>query len=453
MKYPLTPGLRDRPLTLRVAIYGNNLDTGYRLVRFLRAHGIAAKLFCRRYHYDQDVHRWWDDEAPDPELAEFLQLDDFPAGTLKPMRRVPAIADLYRKAAAYDVLILSEDGPAIFSAMNGVPRLFLSYGADLQVLPVLIGTQWTVAQSARALIEAWAGKISNPRWSAFGRARTQLVSELHSLVRLGMTQARQRAGIADADRVVCFPYQKAHAAALGVPEHRFVTDLPIPMDAELLSTCKPAGIEAMLERLSGYRLVFFHPTRQFYLPIHGTRFLKGNDRLIRAFARFARKRAPHGSRLVLVRKGQAQDIAESERLIRGLGIEGLCEWVPEMENKQLRAVMALPNVVVCDQFDERIAAIGNIGRESCFFGRILITALSELNATAFTTLPPNLVSATTEDDITTALETVYDLPEARRAELCASAKAWFSEHLDWRRVVPRYVDLLQDMAQSRRTHV
>jgi glycosyltransferase involved in cell wall biosynthesis len=232
-----------------------------------------------------------------------------------------------------------------------------------------------------------------------------------------------------------------------------ITDLPIPMDADLLSTAKSAGIEALLERLSGYRLVFFHPTRQLYLPIHGTRFRKGNDRLIRAFARLVGKRAPQGVRLVLVRKGRAQDMAESERLIRALGIEDHCEWVPEMENKQLRAVMALPNVVVCDQFDENIAALGNIGRETCFFGRMLITAFSELSATGFRSLPPNLVSATTEDDIAGALEHVYDLPEARRAEACAGAKAWFMENLDWRRVVPRYVELLHGIARSRRAHV
>jgi glycosyltransferase involved in cell wall biosynthesis len=440
----------SRPL--RVAIYGNNLDTGYRFARFLRAHGVVARLFCIRYSHGQDAHPWWEDQAPDPELVEFLELDALPVGRLKPLRRIPAISDLYRKAAAYDVLVLSEDGPAVFSAMNGMPRLFVSFGADLQVLPVLIGTHWTVTRSTRALAAAWAARTGDPRRSALRRALVQLVFEVKELLGLGMIQARQRAGIAGADRVVCFPYQKPLAVRLGVPEERIVTNLPLPMDGDLLATRNTAGIEPLLERLSGCRLVFFHPTRQLHLATGDTRFLKGNDRLIRAYARFARKRSPRGLRLVLVRKGRAQDIAASERLISELGIAEHCEWVPEMENKQLRAVMALPNVVICDQFDESMAAMGNIGREACSFGRILLTAFSEQNARAFAVPPPNLLPAKSEEEIGRALEHVLDLTDARRAEIGAQARAWFTEHLDWRRVVPRYVDLLQDMAASGRTH-
>lgn len=437
---------------LRVAIYGNNLDTGYRLTRFLCAHGLAARLFCLRPGNDQEAHWWWDDAVPDPELLEPLEAETLPIGTLGPLRRVPAIADLYRRVAGYDVLLIAEDGPAVFSAMNGMPRVFLSLGADLQVLPALIGTHWTVTRAARAVAGAWSGRTGNPRLPAYKRALLQLDSEREALLTLAMRQRRQRAGIARADRVVCFPYQKTLAVALGVPEERIVTDLPIPMDGELLATCRSAGIEALLERLSACPLVFFHPTRQFYLPAEGTRFLKGNDRLIRAFARLARGRAPLRARLVLVRKGRAPDISASERLIRELGIEGLCDWVPEMENRQLRAVLRLPNIVVCDQFDESIAALGNIGREACGFGRMLITSLSGPNAAAFAEAPPNVVAATTEEEIGRALSAVYDQSDARRAEIGERARAWFAEHLGWRRVVPRYVELLHGLAAARRAH-
>ena len=79
---------------------------------------------------------------------------------------------------------------------------------------------------------------------------------------------------------------------------------------------------------------FFSSTRHFW---QGKNSLlsdyKGNDIILRSFARYLEISSDKGSRLILVRKGP--DVKESEDLIQELGIDDYIVWVDEMKRDSL----------------------------------------------------------------------------------------------------------------------
>jgi glycosyltransferase involved in cell wall biosynthesis len=117
------------------------------------------------------------------------------------------------------------------------------------------------------------------------------------------------------------------AQRLGLEKYRFI---PHPVNEEL------AGDRAAAERLRGElraRLgsdfLVFHPPRQHWEPRRHPDWEKGNDILIRGFARFVKEVNPRAG-AVLVEWGQT--IQASKDLIRALGVADRVLWIPPQPN-------------------------------------------------------------------------------------------------------------------------
>ncbi|MCS6947571.1 MAG: hypothetical protein NZM12_08145, partial [Steroidobacteraceae bacterium] len=119
---------------IRVGIYGNNLNQGYFLARLLRELGAEARVFLRAQAHEQDEHAWWTSAPVDESLVERIP-KPIDVGRRGALTRDAGVVELYRRATRYDVLIVREEGPALFSELPEVPLVFAAQGADLQLWP------------------------------------------------------------------------------------------------------------------------------------------------------------------------------------------------------------------------------------------------------------------------------------------------------------------------------
>jgi hypothetical protein len=155
--------------------------------------------------------------------------------------------------------------------------------------------------------------------------------------------------------------------------------------------------------------------------------------------------------LVIVEKGVKEDIEASRQRFAERGVADRVQWVKEMTHVQLRSFYALKNVVLCDQFNPHVASLGNIGRESAFFGLPLITsANADITMLYADDPPPHIVSADTTRGVLAAMERVSTSFLPRRQELAAAANAWGQRNLSPSALMPRYVKLLESVVAGHR---
>jgi glycosyltransferase involved in cell wall biosynthesis len=423
-------------MSLKVAFYGNNLNVGYFFVRLLAERGVDATLFCIDYAYAQEHHDWWTDRGLDMRLVRFLGTKGFDIGAPQRLAERQDIRALYEEVGRYDVLVFMQEGPAVFSELTGPRKIFLSAGGDLQQLPFLLRLYARPGDMLDRARAGLAGALGGD-WKAVGASR-QWFAELPRLARI---QARQRAGLRQCAAFVCACHQTALFRRLRLDRSK-LHYLMLPMDASVLDEVDRGLAAKLREQYAAHDAVFFHPTRQFYLRADGDAYLKDNDKLLYAYAKFLRT-TTRPTTLLLADKGRQRDIEHTRRLIGRLELEKHVEWLPELPNKTLRAYYTLPNVVVCDQYNPRIAMLGNIGRETVYFGRPLITAYKDWNRLVHgDDFPPNVFPAETIEEILTAMRRTASLHPEDKERVAASARAWFLAHLDSRTVMPKYIELI-----------
>ena len=429
---------------MRIALYGNNLDAGVILARGLRALGHEARLYAPAQAESQDQHAWWSSQAPEPGLVR-------PVPRWHPGSRRPGVDPRLRdELASYDVLCLSEEGPALLGDIRGPAKVFLSYGGDLQLYPFRVAQQLAPRALLAAGREAARTALAGLRRGDPTPARRLPLEGGRALVAAIRLQRRQRAGLRRCSAFLVAGYQLPLLRRLGLSAER-ATCLPVPCDPHLLGEVDLAARESARQATAGLGLVLLHPTRQFWLRLDGNPFLKDNHKLLRACAGLLpRARTP--ARLYLLRKGRPDDIAASERLVRELRLEPLVEWLPELPHRLLRAWYELETVVVCDQFNPSLPSLGSIGREATWFGRPLVTAFDPASA-ALTygdpAGPPNLFPATSEGEILAALERVEEMSAGERLDRAAAARAWFAAHLSVEALAPRYAQVFEQARRAR----
>jgi glycosyltransferase involved in cell wall biosynthesis len=213
----------------------------------------------------------------------------------------------------------------------------------------------------------------------------------------------------------------AYLKALGI-EGVF---LPNPLDLDRFRPGTPS------RRPDGFDFVVFHPSRLDWVGGDGERSsTKGNDRLIRAFARFLEERP----RALLLLLNSGTDVAATKELVRELGIGGNVRFLERMRKDELVETIRSADVVA-DQFD--VGAFGGTALEVLACGRPLLTYLKEDCArTCYGELPP-ILNGRDEEGILAQLRLAAD---SDLEDLGARARAWVERHHDWRKVAGAVVD-------------
>lgn len=432
---------------IRIGIYGNNLNQGYFLAGLLKQLGADAKVFTPPHAHAQDTHEWWSGEGLDEDLVIRLKAMVEP-GSSGPLVSQATVREMYAAASEFDVLILREEGPALFSELPGIAKVFAAQGADLQLWPWWLKTHFAPAALAHEIAANWRFPFHAPVARRFRAASSGLVRRARSLPWLARRQKRQRAGIRQSERAIVFPYQRYLLDALGYPADQ-VRYIPLPntppnvLDDQ--GTELPPALRACCDAAN---LLFVHPARMFFLRRDGNRFQKDNDKLLFAFADFIRHYAGD-ARLVLFDKGLDEDLQVARRLVADLGIADRVLWLPELTNRDLRTVLKYPKTVVCDQYSPYLNALGNLGRESVYFGRPLITSYDGEDDPMYTSPPPNVFFGNSPATIATAMRRVAAMSCAHRSGLAASCTEWYRVNLDPLENARRYLEVCLEAARRR----
>jgi hypothetical protein len=431
---------------MKIHLYGNILNNGYNLTAFLRQLGDDATLFLDQSSPNAQDYPWWEDAHLDPDqLPDWIRYYRFnPQWFLPGDRERRLFADF----GSADLALVCGWGP-ILAGKSGIPFVFYSYGEDLNMADTTFGV----------------GKI----------LRMTLAGHLpHGLRKYLTIGLLQRKYLRRAEYVaIAMTYQKTHLKRLGL--------LPKMAKFRLAWDISRYGVapsDALREKYAGYDKVFFMIARHSWRSL--ARDLKGNDKFIRAFARYLRERSPI-TKLVLIDKGH--DVGHSRALIQQLGIASYVEWVTEMNKDGIRAYLSLSNLVAVDQFwhddwhrlytadranpavaayrrgnqerptallkhnDLSLIGFGSASIEALSAGRPLITSFFEHDF--YDGEEPPIFNAFSETEIYDALLQVDAMTISDMAAMGQRAKDFVVQFHSWSNTLPMFT-LLLERAYSRR---
>jgi glycosyltransferase involved in cell wall biosynthesis len=218
------------------------------------------------------------------------------------------------------------------------------------------------------------------------------------------------------------------AERLGIPADRF-SPLPHAFDEKRLIGFRHSHREI---RPPDDRVTFFHPARQDWL-LADPSMIKGNDRLVRAFARISRTHP--FARLVMIAWGR--DLAATRDLIKSLGVEEKIRWLDPMRKQDLWRTY-LSSHAVLDQFV--LPAFGGVTFEALALGCRVITNVDVGAAERFFSKAPPVYSASSEDEIYRMLEQIV-LDRDDLAGVGEAGAEWIRNHHSAERVVQLQLEI------------
>ncbi|MBI4381944.1 MAG: glycosyltransferase family 4 protein [candidate division NC10 bacterium] len=381
---------------MKVSLYGNVLNLSFLLGLFLRRKGHDARVFIDEGGFEQFKPEW---ECVDSHESAALPLTRVNVDVKRLLLGGRAERRLRAELAEADVVqTFGED--VVWSAGCGVPDTVLSIGDDLDILPF---------------------------------RRDNLRIGVYAAV---LRRAQRRC------TAVCYtmPPQESSCRALGLERARFLP-CAIPIDSDRWAPLAEGERTAARERLGIPRdsLVVFQPSRQEWTcPEFPGSNHKGNDRALRAFARFV-KCARRDAVLLAVAWGR--DMEASQALAADLGLDGKIQWIPQQNKRGLRECFGASDIVA-DQFTYGFYGISAL--EAMSVGRPVLIYLQPDSLEAFGIESPPVVSVRSEEEIFGALCGLAENPQDAR-DLGARARQWIVDHHGWERVVDRYIGVYRDI--------
>lgn len=436
---------------IRIGIYGNNLNQGYFLAQSLRDLGCVAKVFLPFDPEAQDTHAWWSEEPLDESLIIRLPAMASP-GCSGDLSSQFSIKKMYAAAEDFDVLILREEGPALFSEFKGAAKVFATQGADIQLWPWLLKIHLSPSAILRELSASWRYPSNFTYLNKLLSVAFSFLVRMRSAPELFRRQRRQRVGILQCSRSIIAPYQRYLLRNISFPDAS-VRCIPLPSTPPRELSCHLKKIPVPLNKVyENSDLVFVHPARMFFVKRDGNLFLKDNDKLLKAFSKFVQEYKGKAT-LVLFRKGVPEDLEIAQKLINVLGVEDHVVWLPELSNIELRSILGHGKTVVCDQYSPYLNSLGNLGRESVYYGRPLITSYDGEDDVMYTETPPNVFLGNSVSTIEGAMKKVAELSEGERINIAKKCTNWYQLNLDPIENTKRYLDVCIEAIQiSQKPH-
>lgn len=381
---------------MKVSLYGNVLNLSFLLGLFLRRKGHDARVFIDEGGFEQFKPEW---ECVDSHESAALPLTRVNVDVKRLLLGGRAERRLRAELAEADVVqTFGED--VVWSAGCGVPDTVLSVGDDLDILPF---------------------RRDNFRIGVYAAV---------------LRRAQRRC------TAVCYtmPPQEHSCRALGLERARFLP-CAIPIDSDRLTPLTGAERAAARDRLGIAQdsLVVFQPSRQEWTcPEFPGSNHKGNDRVLRAFARFV-KCARRDAVLLAVAWGR--DMEASQALAADLGLDRKIRWIPQQNKRGLRECLGASDIVA-DQFTYGFYGISAL--EAMSVGRPVLIYLQPDSLEAFGIESPPVVSVRSEDEIYHALCQLSE-DRVRAEEIGSAAREWVIRHHSWDTVAERYVALYREL--------
>jgi glycosyltransferase involved in cell wall biosynthesis len=211
---------------------------------------------------------------------------------------------------------------------------------------------------------------------------------------------------------------------------KHVEFIPHPVDETKFSP-RATPLATRLRETHGCDHIIFCPARQNWA-------LKGNDKMIRAFAGL-----PDREKLkaVLLLCSWGQEVDESRRLIAELGIEPRVCWLPPLSKMKLVEFYNAADMVL-DQFT--LGAFGTTTPEAMACGKpVMLYFNDEVHKWCFPEMPP-VIHAFSEEEIRRRLVELLQSPDERSA-VGRQARAWVEKHHGWELVADRQIRLYREV--------
>jgi glycosyltransferase involved in cell wall biosynthesis len=419
--------LRD----MRIGLFGNTANNAFILARILRGQGFRADVVLSDFfdHFILNRPTWevlefetsWEglaDYRPttwtppdfvhsceyDQQFGQEVANSDNGEEQMTRLYRdafgVMPAADLARLLAAnaahwpyirsfrnYDVLVFL-GGPTIVAAFSPTPYVIHANGSDLTIT---------------AFEETLNGLLAR---AAYRRCHAIWISA---------------------------PYFRQWYDRIGVSDRCVLSDFFI--DTDLYGPGAEEELRRSWRQRIGGELFLLSVCRQSWM-------FKGNDRLIRAFARLV-ERYPE-LRLVLTEWGT--DVRLTSDLAAACGVADRILWLP-IASKPVVARRQRAADIVVDQLV--MASIGTSIMESMAAGKPVIARHEDPDMPAFDYDPPPLVAASSDAEVANAIERLVD-PELRR-QAGSAARAWMLRWCSHKTKAPVFVQQLARVTGVART--
>ena len=184
----------------------------------------------------------------------------------------------------------------------------------------------------------------------------------------------------------------------------------------------------------------------FFMPSHldwgqtdrqpGRTSTKGNDRFIRALARYLKE----GGRAKALILDRGTDQEAARRLVAELGLNEKVIFLPEMDKKGLIEHYRLADVVA-DQFD--MGAFGTTGLEAMSCGKPLMIHIDRDRAERCYSAPPPVLYARSEEEILQRIRETAD--RDLLADMGRRARQWIIDHHQGRMLAQRLIALYEEI--------
>ncbi len=226
---------------------------------------------------------------------------------------------------------------------------------------------------------------------------------------------------------------KKAAQELGLSSYMFV---PHPVNEEFLESGEASSdLRRRLQRDHDASFVLFHPARQHWSAQRDPSMEKGNDILIRGFARMVKEVDP---RMLLVMVDWGQMVDESKALLKALDCSHRTIWIKPQAHRSF-AHWINASDAIADQF--YLGAFGSLTPKAMACGKpVLLNLNVEMHKWCFEEMPP-VLNTKTPNEVFEALKRIVMNPEELR-KIGAESRAWYqrehSMHLVAQRLVTAY---------------
>src|SRR5437867_7377719 len=217
------------------------------------------------------------------------------------------------------------------------------------------------------------------------------------------------------------------AQRLGLTNFQFI---PHPVD-ETKYRPRPTLLRDQLVNRYQTDLILFAPSRHNWA-------LKGNDLLIRAFARL---RKEVGRRAILILSDWGQEVDRSRALIGALELEPFVIWTLPLNKMKLIDYYNAADVVL-DQFT--LGVFGTVTPEAMACGKpVVLNFNRQVHEWCFPEMPP-VLGARTEHEI---FERMVEVSEDRgyAAAVGQASREWIVKHHGWELVADRQIAIYREL--------
>jgi len=219
----------------------------------------------------------------------------------------------------------------------------------------------------------------------------------------------------------------------------------IPEDVEANSRrADPALIESLHATYGGYRRLFLWLSRLNFMdrsrPVY-----KGPEMFLEAFERLVHG---WGDRVRAVVGTHGDDVQPFMQRVEEKRLGGFIDFVPHLPYTRLLAYLSLPNAVVVDNLAKEYGVLAGMARDALSVGAVTVKALDREFVRQCHGEGCPILDATDAETCYQALERLLEMDEAAFRRLQETHRAWALEHIDYRRRVPWFMALLEEVASA-----